>query len=64
MHFNMSGPKNDGVVQLFMLRRHDENTFHYGYLALDVRGHSRIYLENAGEQKKKVPGTFLGVRWT
>lgn len=66
MHFNVSGPLGDGVAHLHMLRRHDESQFQYGYLAVDVKGQSRIYVENAaGEKtKKKVPGTFLGIRWT
>ena len=66
MHFNVSGPLNDGVAHLHMLRRHDESQFHYGYLAVDVRGQSRIYIENAGvvTNKKTTPGTFLGIRWT
>lgn len=64
LHFNVQGPKNNGVVSLFMLRRHDEHQFHFGHLALDVPGHSRIWVENAGDGDKKAPGKFLGVRWT
>lgn len=65
MHFNVSGPLNEGVVQLFMVKRQDESHFSYGHLALDVPGHQRIFLENADAEKKKpTPGKFFGVRWT
>ena len=57
---------NDGVAHLFVVRRRGESQFSYGYLAVDVRGQQRIYVENAdaakGEVKKK-PGTILGIRW-
>ncbi|KAF4629319.1 hypothetical protein G7Y89_g8828 [Cudoniella acicularis] len=46
MHFNVEGPLNKGVVNLHMTRRSNEHEFVYKYLALDVKGHQRIYLEN------------------
>lgn len=66
MHFNVSGSKADGVVQLHMLRRQDESHFHYGSLTLDVPGHEKVWLENAEADKKgkAAPGKFFGVRWT
>lgn len=66
MHFNVSGPLGEGVAQLHMIRLHDESEYHYGYLAVDVPGHPRIYVENADAERKKrtTPGTFLGIRWT
>ena len=67
IHFNVSGSKSDGVVQLHMLRRQDETHFHYGSLTLDVPGHERVWLENAEADKKHgkgQPGKFFGVRWT
>lgn len=66
MHFNLAGPLNEGTAQLHMLRRQDENEFHYGYLVVDVIGHPRITLESASanEKKKKTPGTFFGIRWS
>jgi len=65
MHFNVSGPLNEGVVQLFMVKRQGEGSFNYGHLALDVPGHQRVYLENADVEKKKAtPGKIFGVRWT
>jgi len=65
MHFNVSGDKNEGVVHVMMLRRQDEKHFHYGHLALDVKGEKRHYVENSqAEGGKRTPGTFLGIRWS
>lgn len=65
MHFYVSGEKNEGVVQVMMLRRQGEPHFHYGHLALDVKGEKRHYVENSqAGAGKKTPGTFLGVRWS
>lgn len=66
MHWNVAGPLNEGVAHLHMLRRRDENQFHYGFLVVDVIGHQRITLESAdvNEKKKGTPGRFLGIKWT
>ncbi|KAI9651316.1 mitochondrial import inner membrane translocase subunit tim21 [Ciborinia camelliae] len=65
MHFNVEGPLNHGVVNLHMVRRPSESEFVYKYLFLDVKGHQRIYLENAdatnGPGKNK--SRFLGITW-
>lgn len=65
MHFNVAGPLNEGVVHVYMVRRKGDGEFRYGYLAVDVRGQARVYLENAekGVGEKKKPGTILGIRW-
>ena len=65
MHFNVAGPLNEGVAHVYMVRRKGESEFRYGYLAVDVRGQARIYLENSekGVGEKKKPGTILGIRW-
>ncbi|TGO08153.1 hypothetical protein BTUL_0223g00090 [Botrytis tulipae] len=64
MHFNVEGPLNQGVVNLHMVKRPSESEFVYKYLFLDVKGHQRIYLENANSTKNG-PGKskFLGVTW-
>ncbi len=66
IHFNVSGPLNDGVVNMVLLRRNGESQFEYVYLALDVAGHSRLYLENSDAKKKpkSTPGKILGWKWT
>ncbi|KAM0124190.1 hypothetical protein ACHAO1_011107 [Botrytis cinerea] len=64
MHFNVEGPLNKGVVNLHMVKRPSESEFVYKYLFLDVKGHQRIYLENA-DATNSGPGKsrFLGVTW-
>ncbi|KAK6598175.1 hypothetical protein H4I95_08785 [Botrytis cinerea] len=61
MHFNVEGPLNKGVVNLHMVKRPSESEFAYKYLFLDVKGHQRIYLENA-DATNSGPGKsrFLG----
>ncbi|KAH8804943.1 TIM21-domain-containing protein [Xylogone sp. PMI_703] len=83
MHFNVSlprakceldltrlqveGPLNTGVVNLHMIKRPSDHEFVYKYLAVDVKGHPRIWLENA-DTKPDSPGKsktrFFGVEWT
>lgn len=65
MHFNVSGPLASGVVNLHMTRKEDEKEFRYQYLALDVPGQDRVWLENAdkGKLDKRSQGKMFGVRW-
>jgi len=65
MHFNVEGPKGRGTVQLHMVQRPGEREWEYRYLALDVEGHQRIYLENAdaGKLDTRKDGKMFGVRW-
>ena len=65
MHFNVSGPLAQGVVNVHMSRKKDEDEFHYHSLALDVPGHERVWLENAeqGRLDKRNQGKMFGVRW-
>lgn len=53
MHFHVEGPDNKGVVTLHMVKRPGESQLQYETLALDVRGHPTIYLENASEKAPK-----------
>ena len=65
MHFNVEGSERKGVVSLHMVRGPGHPNFEYRFLALDVQGFARYYLENATESKKKNPVGFkmLGVQW-
>ncbi len=62
----MEGPLNKGVVNLHMVKPPSEREFTYKYLALDVQGHQRIYLENADakpDSPAKNKTKFFGVSW-
>jgi len=65
MHFNVEGPKEKGVVRLHMTKEKDQHKFEYKYLALDVKGHQRIYLENRDvvETEGRKSGRMFGVKW-
>jgi len=66
MHFNVEGPVNKGVVNMHMTKRTSDREFVYKYLALDVKGHQRIYLENADastESPAKSKTKLFGVSW-
>ncbi|KAI1434545.1 import inner membrane translocase subunit tim-21, mitochondrial [Xylaria sp. CBS 124048] len=47
MHFYVEGPLNNGLVNVHLVKRAGHHEFEYRYLFLDVKGHNRIYLENA-----------------
>ncbi|KAK3687334.1 TIM21-domain-containing protein [Podospora appendiculata] len=72
IHFNVQGPKARGAVDMHLVKRAGHSEFEYKYFYLDVRGHPRIYLENAstsssssssrgGDQK---PVKLFGIKWT
>jgi import inner membrane translocase subunit TIM21 len=82
MHFNVSllfhlalittnsmqveGPLDKGVVNMHMIKKPSNSEFVYKYLALDVKGHQRIYLENADaspDSPAKSKTKFFGVSW-
>ena len=65
MHFNVEGSDRKGVVSLHMVKGPTHPDYEYRYLALDVPGYPRHYLENANEAKKKnsVGFKMLGVQW-
>ena len=65
MHFNVEGSEKSGVVSMHMEKAPGDTLYKYRYLALDVPGHPRLYLENANDiADKKKPGfRMLGIQW-
>ncbi|KAL6896468.1 TIM21 domain-containing protein [Trichoderma evansii] len=66
MHFYVEGPKGNGVVQCHMVIPRGESEYDYKYLFVDVKGHERIYLENADTAKARAGRksvSFFGVKW-
>lgn len=63
MRIGVKGDKDEGSIELYMVRRADEGSWGWGHLCLDVRGHERVWLERPGMEKKKEPGTFMGIKW-
>ncbi|KAI9830711.1 MAG: hypothetical protein M1826_004540 [Phylliscum demangeonii] len=72
MRFHVEGPRNKGTVHLHLTKRPDQRALECRYLALDVRGHARIVLEEADAvadadaitTKPKQGVRLLGIRWT
>lgn len=48
-----------------MVKRRGQSDYEYRYLFLDVKGHDRIYLENADSSGSSVKRqlSFFGVKW-
>ncbi|KAI1447638.1 import inner membrane translocase subunit tim-21, mitochondrial [Annulohypoxylon stygium] len=65
-NFYVEGPLNNGTVYGHLTRRPSQDEFQYKYLWVDVKGHQRIYLENA-ETKPSSGGhkkfRLFGVNW-
>lgn len=60
----VDGPLNNGTAQLHMVKGRGHSDYEYKYLFVEVKGHDRIYLENAdaaGASKKKL--SWFGVNW-
>ncbi|KAI4128031.1 MAG: hypothetical protein LQ338_002922 [Usnochroma carphineum] len=65
MHFNVEGSSRRGVVNLHTFRAPGQSEWEYKYLALDVKGQPRIYLENTDVAPGKQHSSFkfLGMQW-
>lgn len=50
---------------MHLIKPRGESDFEYKYLYLDVKGHDRIYLENADTKKSAAKKAFslFGVKW-
>lgn len=62
----VEGPLNKGVVSMHMIKRSSDSEFTYKYLSLDVKGHQRVYLENAdatSDSPAKSKTKLFGVSW-
>ncbi|KAL8776359.1 MAG: hypothetical protein Q9213_008301 [Squamulea squamosa] len=65
MHFNAEGSSRRGIVSLHTIKAPGHSDWQYKYLALDVKGQPRIYLENsdATPEKQHSRFSFLGMQW-
>lgn len=62
--FYVEGPLNQGVVHVHLTKRPSQSEYEYALLAVDVKGHHRVFLENADDKKNsKVAPKFFGARW-
>ncbi|KAI1482604.1 mitochondrial import inner membrane translocase subunit TIM21 [Daldinia eschscholtzii] len=66
IHFHVEGPLNSGVAYLHLTKYANHDDFEYKYFWVDIKGHPRIYLENAdakpaGEGARNFK--MFGVNW-
>jgi import inner membrane translocase subunit TIM21 len=62
----VDGPSNNGVAQLHMVKPRGRSEYEYKYLFVDVKGHERVYLENAESSaaaKGRKQLSLFGVKW-
>ncbi|KAF9886684.1 hypothetical protein FE257_011198 [Aspergillus nanangensis] len=64
MNFHVEGPRNSGIVFVHMMKPLDKSEWEYQLLALDVKGYSRVILEQAHNK----PGVgqalkIFGIQW-
>ncbi|RAH47062.1 protein tim21 [Aspergillus brunneoviolaceus CBS 621.78] len=64
MNFHVEGPLNTGIVFVHMMKPLDQYEWEYQLLALEVKGHPRVVLEQAREK----PGVgkalkIFGIQW-
>ncbi|KAH6632660.1 TIM21-domain-containing protein [Chaetomium tenue] len=67
IQFNVQGPKGAGRVNMHLIKRVGQGEYEYKYFFLDIRGHQRIYLENADTSRAKDGEgkgfKMFGVKW-
>ncbi|KAK4178194.1 putative mitochondrial import inner membrane translocase subunit tim-21 precursor [Triangularia setosa] len=71
INFNLKGPRGTGKVYIHLFKPVGGPEYEYKYFYVDVKGHQRIYLENAeaaaalaAKERSKTEGfKFLGIRW-
>ncbi|KAK4199410.1 putative mitochondrial import inner membrane translocase subunit tim-21 precursor [Triangularia verruculosa] len=69
--FNLKGPRGTGKAYVHLFKPVGGRQYEYKYFYVDVKGHQRIYLENAeaaaalaAKERSKTEGfKFLGIRW-
>lgn len=68
LNIQVEGPRNRGTVAIHLVKYRGHKEFEYKYFYVDVKGHSRIYLENAEAAAQQAAGSkgtkLFGIRWT
>lgn len=65
MKFLVKGSKTEGYVSVHLAKAAGETEFEYLLLSLDVKGHERVYLENASTDSsgRRTSGKLFGIKW-
>lgn len=64
----VQGPLAAGEVHMHLVKPADKGDFEYKYLFLEVKGHNRVYLENADAKRDGKDGKtgfrMFGFKWS
>ena len=66
INFKVEGPSNNGIARIHMIKPRGQPDYEYKYFYVDVKGHERVYLENADSSaaaKGKKQLSLFGVKW-
>ncbi|KAL3439669.1 TIM21-domain-containing protein [Aspergillus tetrazonus] len=63
MNFHVSGPRNSGTVFVHMVKPTNASEWEYRLLALEVKGYSRVVLEERHDPKVGGEVKIFGIRW-
>ncbi|KAL4807240.1 TIM21-domain-containing protein [Aspergillus unguis] len=63
MNFHVSGPRNSGTVFVHMVKPPNEHQWEYRLLALEVKGYSRVVLEERTDPRVGGEVKIFGIRW-
>ncbi|KAK7748599.1 mitochondrial import inner membrane translocase subunit tim21 [Cytospora paraplurivora] len=67
MQFYVEGPLNRGSVSIHLIKHPGQSEHQYRYFFLDIKGHPRIYLEDASGHQHSSDGKgtkLFGIKWT
>ncbi|KAI5284714.1 mitochondrial import inner membrane translocase subunit tim21 [Ascosphaera acerosa] len=66
MRFYVTGDRGEGTVSVHLIRDLDTKEYKYWLLALDCKGHQRVYLENEAAKQsvtKRAGAKIFGIQW-
>ncbi|KAJ0118120.1 import inner membrane translocase subunit tim-21 [Diaporthe amygdali] len=68
IHFYLEGPRNRGSAHIHLIRYAGHSEHEYKYFYVDVKGHQRVYLENADAKSQEDGGRggtkLFGIKWS
>lgn len=62
----IEGPLNNGTVHIHLIKYRGHSDYDYKYFYIDIKGHQRIYLENADASSQQGTGgmKLFGIKWS
>lgn len=63
----VEGPRNRGSVHIHLTKHPGQSEHQYKYFYVDIKGHQRIYLEDAGSNAQHAgnkAAKLFGIKWS